>query len=471
MGGLPAGDEPMAVNRSIPVPRRSLSRDDLLEGPVLPLLLRLATPTVVVIAAQTLVAVAETYWIARLGTGALAGAALVVPMVVLMATLSNGGIGGGVSSAIARAMGAGDRAAAERLLWHAIILSLFFGAAFSLFVLGAGPAIYAALGGKGAALDAALTYSNWTFAAAVPLWAVNLIAAALRGAGDPATPARVTLAGAAITAALSPALILGVGPLPALGVAGAGAAIGLYYLGALAVLVRHLRSGRGVLTLAAAPLDRASFGAILQVGLAAGLTALLSNVTVIAVTGAVGLSGADALAGYGIASRLDSLLVPPLFGLGTAVIAMAGVATGAGRHERARQVGRTAAIFAALVTEALGVTVALFPDLWTGLFTSDPAVARVAAAYLRTVAPFYGALGLGLLLYFAAQATGRLAWPVFAGAVRFVVAAAGGWLAATTGAGLDWVFAAVAAGTLIYGALIGAGHAFGEPRAMAQRSA
>lgn len=450
-----------ATSSSGAVSRRSISRDDLLDRPILPLLLRLAAPTVVVIAAQTLVAVAETYWIARLGTSALAGAALVVPMVVLMATLSNGGIGGGVSAAIARAMGRGDRQAAERLLWHAVILAVCFGAAFSLVLLGAGPAIYAALGGKGTALDAALTYSNWTFAAVVPLWVVNLIAAALRGAGDPATPARVTLAGAGITAALAPVLILGVGPLPAFRVAGAGAAIGLYYLGALAVLVRHLRGGRGVLTLRPVPLDRASFGAILQVGLAAAFTALLSNVTVIAVTGAVGLAGADALAGYGVASRLDSLLVPPLFGLGTAVIAMAGAATGAGRHERARQVGLTAALFAAVVTEALGLTVALFPGLWTGLFTSDPAVARVAAAYLRTVAPFYGALALGLLLYFAAQATGRLGWPVLAGVARLVVAAAGGWLAALTGAGLDWVFAAVAAGILIYGALIGAGHAFG----------
>lgn len=450
-----------ATRSSGALSRRSISRDDLLKGPILPLLLRLATPTVVVIAAQTLVAVAETYWIARLGTSALAGAALVVPLVVLMATLSNGGIGGGVSAAIARALGAGDRPAAERLLWHAVVLALFFGVAFSLVLLGGGSTIYAALGGKGPALEAALTYSNWTFAAAVPLWLVNLIAAALRGAGDPVTPARVTLAGAAATATLAPALILGAGPLPAFGVAGAGAAIGFYYLAALVVLVRHLRGGRGVLTLRPVPLDRATFGAILQVGLAAAFTALLSSVTVIAVTGAVGLAGADALAGYGLASRLDSLLVPPLFGLGTAVVAMAGAATGAGRHERARQVGLTAAILAALVTEALGLTVALFPELWTDLFTSDPAVASIAAAYLRTVAPFYGALALGLLLYFAAQASGRLGWPVLAGAARLVVAAAGGWLAAMTGAGPAWVFAAVAAGILIYGSLIGAGHAFG----------
>ncbi len=447
----------MKADNSQTAKRKGISREEILEGPILPTLIRLAAPTIAVIAAQTMVAVVETYWIAKLGTSALAGAALVVPMVVLMATMSNGGIGGGVSSAIARAIGAGDRGAAERLLWHAIALAVIFGAVFTAVMLAAGPAIYATLGGKGAALDTALTYSNWTFAAAIPLWAVNLIAAALRGAGDPVRPARVTLAGAVLTAALSPAFIFGVGPLPAMGVAGAGAAIGLYYVGALAVLLTHLASGRGALKLTIMPLERAAFAAILRVGLASSLGTLLTNVTVIAVTGAVGLAGANALAGYGIASRLDSLLIPPLFGLGTAVIAMAGAAIGAGRPERAYKVAWTAALFGAAVTEALGLTLAVFPGLWTGLFTNDPAVASVGASYLRIVGPFYGSLGAGLLLYFAAQAFGRMTWPLIAGFARLVVAAGGGWLAATASLDLGWIFTAVALGTLLYGLLNGFG--------------
>lgn len=430
-----------------------LSRAELLEGSVLPLILRLAAPTVAVIAVQTIAAIVETRWMAKLGISALAGAALVGPMIVLMSTMSAGGIGGGVSSAIARALGADDRAAAERLLWHSLWLSLAFGSFFTLLMFWAGPVIFAALGGEGEALKLAVTYSNWMFASSIPMWAVNLIAAALRGAGDPAVPARVTLIGAVASGVLTPLLMFGVGPLPEMGVAGAGAAIGIYYTGALAALLWHLAYGRGVLKLRVSGLQRAPFEAILRVGLAAAFNTLLTNITLIAVTGAVGHSAPEALAGYGIAARLDTILIPPLFGLGTAIIALVGAAVGAGKHERARAVARTGAVFAAVVTEAIGLSVAFFPELWTGLFTDDQQVAGVAAYYLRAVAPFYGALGFGLLLYFAAQGTGRLGWPVAAGVARLVVAAGGGWLVATAHGDLIWVFAAVALGTLVFGAV------------------
>lgn len=448
-----------AMTNALPK-RGSASRDELLNGPIVRILLRLAAPTVAVILAQTLFSIVETYWIGKLGTAALAGASLVVPMVVLMTTMSHGGMGGGVSSAMARVIGTGDRDAAERLLWHAIMLALLCGAFFTVVLIGAGPIIYGALGGKGPALEVALTYSNWSFAAAVPMWMANMIGAALRGAGDPITPARVSLIGAVIAAFASPALIFGAGPLPALGVAGAGVAFALYYIGSLVVLVRHLCSGRGVLTLRIGRLERSAFVAILKVGLAATFGTLLMNLTIVAVTGAVGMAGATALAGYGIASRLDSLLVPLLFGPGTAVITMIGTAVGAGRHERARRVAMTAAVIAALVLEIFGATIAYFPALWTGLFTSDPAVAGVAGAYLGTVAPFYGALGLGLTLYFAAQGTGEMAWPLSASVARVTVAAGGGWLASGMGFGLAGVFGAVAGGIAVYGLISLAGHAF-----------
>ena len=99
----------------------------MLAGPVLPTLLKLALPTVVVLVVQTLVGVAETYFVSFLGTAALAGVSLVFPIFMLMQMMSNGGIGGGVASSIARAMGAGKVAEAEALALNALVLAVVFG--------------------------------------------------------------------------------------------------------------------------------------------------------------------------------------------------------------------------------------------------------------------------------------------------------------------------------------------------------
>ncbi len=432
-------------------------RQAILHGPVLPTLLRLGLPMVVVLLAQTAVGVAETYWTSFLGTDSLAGVALVFPVLALMTTMSNGGIGGGVSSAIARAMGGGRQAEADALLLHAMVLAAGFGAVFTAAAWWGGPALYRALGGTGAALDAALLYSTWVFAGSIPIWAVNLLAAALRGAGEVRLPAAVTLAGAAVLIPASPLFIFGVGSWPGMGVGGAGLAVSLYYVGALAVLLRHVRSGIGVLHLRAQPVRWAYFRTILRVGLVSAATTLMANVTIVLVTGAVGTFGLVALAGYGVASRLDWLLIPLLFGLGTAVVTMVGASTGAGLHQRARRVAWTAAALAAGVTETVGLLAALVPGAWMALFTDDPAVTMAGVQYLRVVAPSYGAVGLGMILYFACQGQARMLWPFLAGVARMGVAAGFSLFLAQRGAPLGAVFLAVAGGSLAFGAFNAAG--------------
>ncbi len=95
---------------------RFAGRDTLLQGPIAPRLIGLAFPILIVLAVQTLVSVAETYFVGFLGDDALAGVALVFPILMLMTMMSNGGIGGGVASAIARAIGAGRMRDAEALM-------------------------------------------------------------------------------------------------------------------------------------------------------------------------------------------------------------------------------------------------------------------------------------------------------------------------------------------------------------------
>ncbi|QRM34712.1 MATE family efflux transporter [Microvirga sp. VF16] len=95
---------------------------------------------------------------------------------------------------------------------------------------------------------------------------------------------------------------------------------------------------------------------------------------------------------------------------------------------------------------------ALFPRAWLGLFSNDPAVLEAGSLYLRSVGPFYGCVGLGMILYFAAQGAKRVTVPFFAGTARLLISAGLGWIViAHFGGGLAALFITVAAGTIMFG--------------------
>jgi putative MATE family efflux protein len=428
--------------------------DELLTGPILSTLLKLALPTVTVLAAQTAVNVAEAYYVGFLGTDALAGTALVFPIFMLMTMMSNGGLGSGVASSVARAVGAGRRNDADALLFHAVVLAIIVGALFTLGAILGGPMLYRALGGGGGALDAAVKYSNYLFAGSIPVWIVNLQAAALRGSGNVRLPALVTLVGALVTIPLSPILIFGFGPFPRLGIGGAGMAFGLYYFAAMLFLLRTMAMGHTGLTFRAVRLRGDLFADILKVGIPTSVNAVLSNLTVILVTGAVGLFGTTALAGYGISSRLDYIMIPLLFGVGTATLTMVGINIGAGQMARARKIGWTSGVVGLILTGTIGLIVAVFPTAWLHLFSHQAEVVRDGATYLRIVAPAYGALGFGFVVSFAAQGAGRAMWPLAGSAMRTLIAAGGAWLAVGAfGAGMAGLAAMVSASLVTYAAI------------------
>jgi Na+-driven multidrug efflux pump len=192
---------------------------------------------------------------------------------------------------------------------------------------------------------------------------------------------------------------------------------------------------------------------ILRVGLPGSINTLLTNLNVIAITSLVGSSGVLALAGYGLAARLEYLQIPLVFGFGTALVTMVGTNIGAGQVQRARRVAWIGAAVAAGATGSVGVLVAIVPDLWLGLFTADRSVLAVGETYLRIVGPTYAFFGLGLALYFAAQGAGQLIPALLAGVGRFAVAVGGGWLALHgLDGGLAWLFGAIAAAFVLFGA-------------------
>ena len=443
----------------------------LLEAPVGTTLLRLAAPNVLVMLVQASTGLIETYFISGLGTDALAGMALVFPVVMLIQMVSGGAMGGGILSAVARALGAGRKDDANALAWHALYIAVALGIATTVAAVTLGPALYGAMGGRDGSLQAALTYSHVVFTGALFMWVFNSLAAVIRGTGNMAMPAILMTAGAAILVPLSAALIFGFGPIPALGIVGGAGAFVSYYVVGSVVFLHYVWSGRGVLkpSRRPPPLTWAPTLAILKVGTVSSVVSVSTNVTIAVATGFAGAFGPAAVAGYGTGARLEYLLVPLVFGLGAPLGAMVGTAIGARRPGRALSVAWTGALVAGLLTETIGLAAALFPRAWLELFGSDPAMLATGTAYLRIVGPFYGAFGAGLALYFASQGAGRVGWPLVGGLARVAVAVGGGLFALRVWGTLESTFVALGLAFLVFPAVnataIALGAWFPKPRA------
>jgi putative MATE family efflux protein len=439
---------------STPAPDMSRTRL-LLEGPIVSTLLRLASANVVVnVVLIAVTATVDAHFVGQIGPGALAGLSLVFPLIMLMQQMANSSMGGAIASAVARAIGAGRHADASALVVHAVLIAGGMAVIFASVLRIGGPAIYALMGGSDDTRAAALEYSNAIFTGAFAYWLLSTLTSVVRGTGQAAVLAVVYLAAEALHILLVPVLMFGIGPLPPLGITGAGLATVTSFTASGAVLAWYIASGRTSirLSLRGMRLDRRLFVEILRVGAPMSLQPILNNLALATLTGFVGTLGAAQLAGFGVAVRLEYLLYPLAFGLGAGVLAMVGTNVGAGNLARAARIAWTAAGLAAGVTGCIGLFGATLPGAWTSLFTDVPQVHILAAGYLVIVGLSYPFLGLGLTLASAFQAAGRPLWPLIGITSRALVVAAGGWIAVRlTGAGLSGLAVVAAAGLIVYG--------------------
>ena len=425
----------------------------LLTGPILPTLLGLAVPNVLAMLVAVLVGMAETFYIGVLGTAPLAAMAVVFPFVMLTQMLSSGAMGGGVSSAISRALGAADRQRADALAWHAVAIGLAVGIGYSLLLLGFARPLLTLLGARGEVLELALTYARPLFACAFLIWLMNTLASVLRGAGNMTVPSLVIFGTALLQVVLGGSLGLGLGPLPRLGLPGVATGQIIASLVAVGLFVWSLRQAgvRVRPTLAGGGPRAGLFGAILRVGALACLSPLQTIVAMLIFTGLIARLGVPTLAGYGIGQRLEFMLIPIAFGIGVASVPMVGMAIGSGNVARARRVAWTAATVSGVLLAVIGVTLALVPDLWSRWFSADPQVRAIANRYLSLVGPAFPLFGFGLTLYFASQGSGKVLGPVLAATARLALIVGVGFWLASRQAGADAFFWLVAAGMALYG--------------------
>jgi putative MATE family efflux protein len=444
-------DAPIDLRPAAAVPPAPIN--GLLTAPILPTLLKLAIPNTIAMFGSTLVAVAETSYIGRLGTEPLAGIALVFPFVMLTQMMSAGAMGGGVSSAISRALGADNRERAAALALHAAMIGACAGLFFTLMMLGFGREFYALLGGRGGVLEQSMQYSHVLFSGAVSIWLVNTLASVVRGTGDMRVPSATLIATAIVQIAVGGGFGLGLFGLPKLGMRGvATGQLTAFTLGAI-FLAWYLLSGRSRLKLnfAGFKFQRDMFVDILKVGAVSCLSPLQTVLTILIFTRILATFGTETLAGYGMGSRLEFLLTPIAFAFGVASVPMVGMAIGAGLVTRARRVAWTAGIAAGLTVGVVGMVVAIEPVLWVSLFTSDPGVTAAAYSYFALAGPAFGFFGVGACLYFAAQGAARVGGPVLAGTGRLLLVGVGGWWLVSIGAPAWTLFALVGAAMVVYG--------------------
>ena len=456
MSDLGVAELPVVVRDKPPLPEIAApATNPLLDGPILSTLLRLSWPNVVALSAGTCVVIAETSYIGRLGTESLAAMALVFPFVILMMTMSGGAMGGGVSSAIARALGAGDMARAETLAIHALLIGLCFGLVFMVGMLWFGPTVLAALGGRGAVLDQAIGYVQIFFGGAIIPWVMNTFASILRGTGNMKLPSAIIFNSAACQIVLGGILGLGLGPVPQFGMRGVAAGSLIAFAIGAAIMAWYIFSGRARVKpkLRGLRIERRLFVDILKVGAIACFTPLQNVLTLTIFTHMLARFGNEVLAGYGIGARLEFMLTSVAFAVGVASVPMIGMAIGAGRVARARRIAWTAACvsFASVFTVAM--LVALFPDVWINLFTDDPGVRAASHRYLETAAPFYAFVGLSVSMYFSSQGAAKVLGPVLAQTARLAFIGLGGWLLTSRGASADNLFVLAASSMVLLGLL------------------
>ncbi|MDP7627781.1 MAG: MATE family efflux transporter [SAR202 cluster bacterium] len=427
----------------------------LLEAPVVSMLFRLALPNLVAVTTMTCIIFADAKFIGQLGTTALASLAVVFPFQSLMQMMAAGAIGGGITSSVARALGSGDRFKAEEAAWHGLIIigvmSLIYTLVLGVFC----KPIFSLLGATEEVLEGSVLYSRILFGGALVGWLFFLLSALLRAIGEIPLVSRILIISSLVQIMLSGALTLGWGPFPSVGISGPASATLLCHATAGAYMLATIMRGKVSIRLMPYSFNIRAINDIMKVGGVGLLNSTAIAFTIVIVTGLVGRYGTEALAGYGLGSRLEIMLIPIAFGIGGVLTAAVGANFGGGKYNRARNIAWIGFAATFVATGIIGIIATAEPSLWLERFTTNPKAYSYGALYLSFAAPFYGLFGGGQTLYFASQGTGRMLIPVTVSISRLLLVATVGIFSVKFSWDISVIFGTVGAGL----AIIGAGNA------------
>ncbi len=410
--------------------------------------IRLATPTTLVMLIAATSNVLYTYYVSRLGNDSIAAVSLVLPISLIAITAMGGGIGAGASSAIARALGRKHRDDAAAIAEHAMLLSLCIGLGFAAAIWLGAERLFTLMGGRGVILEQATLFAKVLFGGSMISFAAAMLDSIMRGEGNVRIPAIWSSAALGLQILVTPLFMFGFGwGLP-------GAAAAMLACQSIAIVPRafYVFGGGGVVHPHVMP-QRWGPGAlieILRVGVPASLSTLINYLGLMVLTGVVARLGDSHLAAYGLGTRVDFLLMSLAYGFGVAVLTLVGLSTGARQRHRTKVYVLRAGSINASFLAIFSIVLFEWPEVWLRLFTQDAEVLAVGANYFRWIAPSYPFMGIAMVISFAFQGLGRATIPLLWMVVRVVgvvltslVAVA--WFGATDTA----VFAIVAGGNIL----------------------
>jgi putative MATE family efflux protein len=379
---------------------------------------RLALPTTLVMAVSAVSNAVYTYFVSRLGVEAIGAVSLVFPVSLLAITAMAGGVGSGAASAVARALGGGRREHAALVAGHALVLSVVIGIVFALVVYVGAPVLFRLMGARGEVHASATLFARIVFGGAAITFLGGMFDSVLRGEGNVRVPALWSITSLVLQMVCTPIFMFTFG----WGLPGAALAMLTCQLGSTIARAVWVLGGRGLVRprFRLARFTLAPVAETLRVGVPAALSTMIGNIGLMVLTAVVARLGEADLAAYGLGTRLDFLLMSFGYGFGAAVLTLVGIATGAGRLERANAFVVRAAAISVVLLGVPGLLLAWRPSLWLGLFTDDAGIHAVGAEYFRAIGPSYPFLGVSMVIAFAFQGLGRATIPLLTMGIRVV---------------------------------------------------
>ncbi|WP_136515321.1 MATE family efflux transporter [Geomonas edaphica] len=395
---------------------------DLLKNPIPALIRKIALPTSVGYFFNTMFNVVDTFYGGRISTDALAALSLSFPVFFLIIAIG-AGISTGATALIGHALGAGDREGARHLSGQTVSFGLVHGVLLAVVGLALAPLLFDLLGAKAVVKDLALQYMNCIFAGSIFFLVNYVLNAILNATGDSRSFRNYLVLGFFLNLALDPWFMYGGLGIPAMGLPGiAWATVLVQAIGNAYMLVRVKRAGMlSRFRLRELIPDRHAYVMLAKQGFPSSLNMMTVAIGIFVITWFVGRFGSDAVAAYGIATRIEQIALLPVMGMNVATLALVAQNSGARQYERVVLTIRTA-LRAGIILMTFGTAaVFLFAGPLMRLFSQDPKVVAIGVGYLHIEAFVFIAYVILYTSVSVLQGLKRPAIPLVIGLARQIV--------------------------------------------------
>tara|TARA_B100000965_G_scaffold214055_1_gene178909 strand:- start:921 stop:2318 length:1398 start_codon:yes stop_codon:yes gene_type:complete len=407
---------------------------NLIQGSFLRNFSKLAIPNLISTLLASGIVIFDLWYIGMIGKDALAGVAFIFPIYMLASMLSSGAFGGAISGAVARSIGEQNFFKSTCIFRSALIIALIGSCIMLISYLVFFPPYKDQMFLDMKSYSFAVQYGNILLYGLVVIWIFNVLMAVTRGIGNTKTVAicwlmvlifQVFLASfnfeieesIKLTHTVSISFLnLFFEPIEWSAIS----FLGGFVFGIISAIIFYVFFNHPLRFRNSEILKFDGIFSLIKSGSLAGCQSILTITISLLSLSIVGFFGKDWSAGYGIALRLELLLIPVIFGIGGALIALVGTNYGAGYFKKSVEYAWKGTTVTVLLVSLIGITVFINPNLWTEFFTGNEKIILITENYLTTVAICYPFFALGLGLYFVCQAFNTLLWPVLGTLLRLV---------------------------------------------------